>query len=218
MTWSVAALAAAASLVVPAQQAEISSEGTFVFLAPETSSFWTTATNSTMSLPVYYPDGAAKATLTVKGLGYYREYSGIASDTIEISLPEPDSPKTENVYDLTLVFDDGTVRVAKLGLIQGCTPDAEGMTRCIAPSSGASWEKVKYRAVLPIPHGTTSLSLKTDGGEWREIDTGLNGAQGWHALGPVARGDRFALSCVVDGVTHVSPLRGAGDGLFVTVK
>ena len=32
----------------------------------------------------------------------------------------------ENVYDLTLTFDDGTVRTAKLGLIQGLSPDSEG--------------------------------------------------------------------------------------------
>ena len=218
MTRKVASLVGASLLAVASPGTEIESEETFVFLRPETSSFWNTATNSTMSLPIDYPNGATKATLEVKGIGYDKTYSDITADSYEIELPVPDSPQTENVYDLKLTFDDGTVRTAKLGLIQGLSSDSEGATRCLAPAEGSVWEKVKYRAVLPIPYGTTSLSMQTNGGEWKEIDTGLNGAQGWYALSPIARGSSLSLSCIVDGVSHVASLLGGGDGFFVIVK
>ena len=218
MTRKVASLVGASMLAVASPGSEITSEETFVFLRPETSSFWNTATNSTMSLPIDYPNGSTKAKLEVKGIGYDKVYEGITSDSYELELPVPDSPQTENVYDLTLTFDDGTVRTAKLGLIQGLSPDKEGATRCLAPAEGSVWNKVKYRAVLPIPYGTTSLSMQTNGGEWKELDTGLNGAQGWYALSPIGRGDNLSLSCIVDGVSYVASLIGGGDGFFVIVK
>ncbi|MBR3923002.1 MAG: RNA polymerase sigma factor [Kiritimatiellae bacterium] len=219
MTRKVASLVGASMLAVASPGSEITSEETFVFLRPETSSFWNTATNSTMSLPIDYPNGSTKAKLEVKGIGYDKVYEGITSDSYELELPVPDSPQTENVYDLKLTFDnEAIVRTAKLGLIQGLSPDSEGATRCLAPAEGSVWNKVKYRAVLPIPYGTTSLSMQTNGGEWKELDTGLNGAQGWYALSPIGRGDNLSLSCIVDGVSYVASLIGGGDGFFVIVK
>lgn len=219
MTRKVASLVGASLLAVASPGTEIESEETFVFLRPETSSFWNTATNSTMSLPIDYPNGATKAKLEVTGVGYSKVYENITSDSFDIELPVPDSPQTENVYDLKLTFDnDATERTAKLGLIQGLSPDSEGATRCLAPAEGSVWNKVKYRAVLPIPYGTTSLSMQTNGGEWKELDTGLNGAQGWYALSPIGRGDNLSLSCIVDGVSYVASLLGGGDGFFVIVK
>ncbi|MBR3822986.1 MAG: RNA polymerase sigma factor, partial [Kiritimatiellae bacterium] len=219
MTRKVASLVGASLLAVASPGTEIESEETFVFLRPETSSFWNTATNSTMSLPIDYPNGATKAKLEVTGVGYSKVYENITSDSFDIELPVPDSPQTENVYDLKLTFDnEAIVRTAKLGLIQGLSPDSEGATRCLAPAEGSVWNKVKYRAVLPIPYGTTSLSMQTNGGEWKELDTGLSGAQGWYALSPIGRGDNLSLSCIVDGVSYVASLLGGGDGFFVIVK
>jgi len=219
MTRKVASLVGASLLAVASPGTEIESEETFVFLRPETSSFWNTATNSTMSLPIDYPNGATKAKLEVTGVGYSKVYENITSDSFDIELPVPDSPQTENVYDLKLTFDtEATVRTAKLGLIQGLSPDAEGATRCLAPAEGSVWEKVKYRAVLPIPYGTTSLSMQTNGGEWKPCFENHNGAQGWYALSPIGRGDNISLSCIVDGVSYVASLLGGGDGFFVIVK
>ena len=160
MARKVAALAGAAVLTVSAPAAKLSSEPTFVFLRPETSSFWNTATSSTMTLPIDYPSGATKATLTVNGVGYNRVYPDLTADSIEIDLPVPDSPKTENVYELTLAFDNGAPsRTAKLGLIQGLDSGAKGSTRCIAPAEGKVWRTATDRAVLPIPYGTTSFTI-----------------------------------------------------------
>ena len=219
MARKVAALAGAAVLTVSAPAAKLSSEPTFIFLRPETSSFWNTATNSTMMLPIDYPSGATKATLTVNGVDYRKVYPDLTGDSIEIDLPAPDSPKTENVYELSLTFDNGaTPRTAKLGLIQGLDSGAKGSTRCIAPASGKVWETAKYRAVLPIPYGTETFSVKLNGGEWRDVDTGLNGAQGWYALSPIAKGDSVSLSYLADGVSHFASFIGGGDGFFVILK
>lgn len=204
--------AAMVSVAVPAE--ELTSEPTFVFLRPETSSFWNTATNSTMTVPIDYPNGATRATLEVSGIDYRRVYAGIADDEFTFEVPAPVSPETENVYDLVLTFDDvaRTTRTAKLGLVQGLSPDAEGTTRCLAPSVAKVWKKVRGRTVLPIPYGTTSFMVNGV-----ETDTGLGGAQGWYALRRVGSDESVTLSLVADGVEYMASLLGS-TGLMVVFR
>ena len=190
---------------------ECTSAGTFVFLQPETSSFWNTATNTTVTLPIDCPPDATSATLEVRGVKHSETYSGLTAGTFDLHLPAPVSPETENVYDLTLTFDDGTVRKARLGLVQGLSTDAEGVTRCIAPYAGATWNRMRSRAVLPIPYGTTAFTVTVNGATVTE-DTGLYGAQGWYALGGVRRNDSVTVSLTADGSSRVETLRGRGDG------
>ena len=213
MARKVAALAGAAVLTVSAPAAKLSSEPTFVFLRPETSSFWNTATNSTMTLPIDYPRGATKATLTVNGVGYNRVYPNLTADSIEIDLPVPDSPKTENVYELTLAFDNGAPsRTAKLGLIKGLDSGAKGSTRCIAPAQGKVWSTATDRAVLPIPYGTTSFTINGV-----EHDTGLDGAQGWYAYGPLAARVSQEVQLTTPYDVWSVLLTGFSEGFFISI-
>ena len=214
-----ASVVGAAVVSVAVSASELTSEPTLVFMRPETSSFWNTATNNQMTVPVDFPSGATTATLTVNGLGYSATYADIqkGTDSYTFALPAADSPQTENVYDLALTFNDGTVRRAKLGLIEGLSPNAEGTTRCLAPANGHVWSKVKGgRAVLPIPHGTTSFSV-TVNGETRTEETGLNGAQGWYALG--LHGDEDAsLSMIANGLSYSVSLLGLRGGYVVVFQ
>ncbi len=159
---------------------EAESEGAFVFTRPQTSSYWHTATNSVLALPVAFPNGATSATLTVSGLKYSATYANITASPFLLALPAATSPETENVYDLTLAFNDAgaTVRTARIGLIDGYDTTAEGGTRCLAPKEQRKWGWVrKSRAVFPIPYGMTSFTI---GGV--VTDTRLGGDQGWYAL------------------------------------
>ena len=207
-----ATVVGASMLSVAVGATELTSEPTFVFLRPETSSFWNTATNSTMTLPIDYPMTAKSATLDVSGVKYHRLYENIAGPSFDLLLPEPTSPENENVYDLTLTFDDGTVRTAKLGLIQGLSPDAEGTTRCLAPVGAGVWNQANKRAVIPIPYGTESFTVNGE-----TIDTGLAGAQGWYAL-KGRSGETYSLSLMAGGVQHFASLVGLSDGLMLIFK
>ena len=164
------------------------SDSAFVFLQPKASFFWHTATNNTISLPVVFPPGADSATLTVTGLYYTASYPGITTNEFLLELPPATSPNTENVYELTLTFNDGTVRMARLGLIQGLVAGSEGSTRCIAPFGSARWRKVDRLAVMPIPFGITSFLLRFDDGS-EVSDTGLDGAAGWYAIALSGHGE-----------------------------
>lgn len=187
--FAVIALAAAARPAAAAATAE--SEPAFVFLDKGAFSFWHTATNNVLSLPVDFPDGASGATLTVTGSGYSRQYEVAACEVFTVTLPEATSPESEDVYDLALDFGEGTVRTAKLGLLKGSFGSAgEAGTRLLSPSSAASWGRMDRRAVIPVPAGTDSLSVNGVA-----ADTGLDGEAGWFALALLG-GETASLSLV----------------------
>ncbi len=198
-----AGIVGAALTTLAVGAAEMTSEPTFVFLRPETSSFWHTATNNTMTVPIDLPANATSARLYVSGVAYNMIYDGLSGGEFTFTLPPADSDETENVYDLALEFDDAakTVRTAKLGLVRGLSPDAEGVTRCLAPASGRIWAKKPERAVLPIPYGTTSFKVNGV-----ETPTGLDGAQGWFAL-PIKSGET-SLSLVANEVEYAASVFG----------
>ena len=192
------------------------SDPALVYLRPETSSFWYTATNSTMTLPVEFPVGASSATLTVTGaFNYSQTINDITSSSVTVALPEAvmpeNDPATEDVYDFTLTFNDGTVRTAKLGLIAGLG-DGEGQTRCLAPASGSAWEKVKGQVAIPIPYGMTSFEINGT-----STDTGLDGAQGWYAL-KLKSNVSAALSGLVGEDSWTAVLKGAATGFFLILR
>ena len=192
------------------------SDPALVYLRPETSSFWHTATNSTMTLPVEFPVGASSATLTVTGaFNYSQTINDITSSSVTVALPEAvmpeNDPATEDVYDFTLTFNDGTVRTAKLGLIAGLG-DGEGQTRCLAPASGSAWEKVKGQVAIPIPYGMTSFEINGT-----STDTGLDGAQGWYAL-KLKSNVSASLSGLVGEDSWTALLKGAATGFFLILR
>jgi len=192
------------------------SDPALVYLRPETSSFWHTATNSTMTLPVEFPVGASSATLTVTGaFNYSQTINDITSSSVTVALPEAvmpeNDPATEDVYDFTLTFNDGTVRTAKLGLIAGLG-DGEGQTRCLAPASGSAWEKVKGQVAIPIPYGMTSFEINGT-----STDTGLDGAQGWYVL-KLKSNVSAALSGLVGEDSWTALLKGAATGIFLILR
>lgn len=209
-----AGLLAVAMFAAVGLAATVSSAPKFIFLDPKTSSFWHTATNSTMTVPVDFPDGATSATLAVRGRGYSRDYAGITATEFALALPSPASAEAENVYDLTLSFDNGTVRTAKLGLIQGFGAGNNGSTRCLAPAGDWGWNLVQGgKAVLPIPYGTTAFSVNGIA-----QDTGLDGAQGWYALGALDVGEHAALSLTADDCEYPAALLGTRGGLLIMFK
>ena len=83
---------------------------------------------------------------------------------------------------------------------------------CSAAASKV-WNKIKGRAVLPIPYGTSSFTVNGV-----EIDPGLDGAQGWYALGEIDPKESASLSLTACGREYMAALLGGGAGLMVILK
>ena len=105
--WRGLAAAVAYAMALVAFSAGLESPATFVSLRPRENSFWTTATNSTMSLPLDFPRSATSASLRICGVSYTNEIHGIVplpsfSGGYVVSLPPAAKPKEENVYDRSI--------------------------------------------------------------------------------------------------------------------
>ena len=212
LPWKILAVAAASPCIMQASSDRSNQE--VVFLNADVTSFWRTATNRVIKVPVDMPVLATSARLTVAGAKYFREYSLSSSGDFEVELPVADSFNAENVYDLTLAFNDGTVRRAKLGLVQGYSDSGgEGAsTRVLAPKDDRKWNVVKKRAVLPVPYGTTSLSVNG-----MEIEDAVANAQGWYALSG-SSGDAARVVIRGNDASSEALLAVYGPGHFVIIR
>ena len=182
-----------ACVVLSAAAYAAESAASFVFVNPDTSSFWRTAKSQSVTVPVDFPEGATTATLSVVGVGYSASYEIAAPGPYTFQLPEASTPGDENTYSLALSFDRGEGKTARLSLIAGQEDGGAGSTRCVSQAN-RNWGKSKdTQMTLPVPLGTTSLVVNGD-----TVDTGLDGAQGFFTLS----GLPASMSLTVSGTTY----------------
>ena len=204
-------------ILVASAASEMKSERTFVYVRPELSSFWRTATNNVIELPVDMPLNAKSAMLSVEGAGYERTYSNLPEGVYRLELPAAASPDKENLYNLTLTFDDGTVRTAEFAVIEGMRTAAEGCsTRCRLSDSGLTWRKTSSRAVIPVPYGMKSFTVAKYGETVQETD--LDGAQGWCVLGPVNTGADYDLELLSADAGMSANVLACNSGTVVVLR
>lgn len=153
----------------------------------DTGSFylWRTVTGGTMRVEWTFPLNATLADLAVTGRTVKVDIAGITEEYVDIELPTPAEAKDEDVLDFTLSFNDGTVKTASLGLVRGRSDDGgiTASTPCLSSINQIAWWRADKTFVLPVPKGTKTLTVSGDA-----IETGLDGAAGWLALGPYAHG------------------------------
>ena len=200
-------LAAVGAALLSAGVLAADSASSFVFVNHDTSSLWRTARSKSVTVPVDFPDGATSATLAVEGVGYSANYEIAAPGPYAFQLPEATSPGAENTYTLTLTFDRGPGKTARLSLIAGLEDGAAGSTRCLSQDN-RGWPRVSgNRFTVPVPYGATSLEV--DG---VPVDTGLDGARGFFTVGAVPTD----LELVVGDTTNsVSIVEMPGSLLFI---
>ncbi len=153
----------------------------------DTGSFclWRTATGGTMRVAWTFPLNATLADLAVTGRTVKVNVADITEEYVDIELPSPAEAKDEDVLDFTLSFNDGTVKTASLGLVRGRSDDGgiTASTLCLSSTNQIAWWRTDKTFVLPVPKGTQALTVSGEA-----IETGLDGAAGWLALGPYAHG------------------------------
>ena len=132
-----------------------------------------------------FPLNATVASLAVTGRTFKTALTGITTEYADLELPAPATAKDEDVLDFTLSFNDGTVKTASLGLVRGRSENggATTATACLASTNSTAWRRATKYFVLPVPEGAEAVTVAGE-----TVDTGLDGAAGWLALGPYASG------------------------------
>ena len=187
-----------ACVVLSAAVYAAESAASFVFVNPDTTSFWRTARSRSVTVPVDFPEGATTATLSVTGVGYSASYEIASPGPYTFQLPEATSLGSENTYSLTLTFDRGAGKTARLSLITGQENGGAGSTRCLSQGS-RGWPRVSgNRFTVPVPYGATSLEV--DG---TPVDTGLDGARGFFTVGAVPTDLELVVGATTNSVSIV---------------
>ena len=186
-----------------------------VFLLPVSNILWRTAPSASFEIPVSMPNGASSATLVVSGRNYRQEYTGIADGMFLLSLPAAGSSGGENVYELTLSFNDesATTNSAKIAVVCGASPGGQAETY-VRSADSHKWNYVSTEnAVLPIPSGVDALSING-----AAVDAGLYDASGWF-LFLAQVGTTYNLKLTDDGTSLAeATLFGMSTGLKIIVK
>jgi hypothetical protein len=150
-----------------------------LFVDPAKSHLWRTATTNTPNIQWETPEGAVSATLSVESRYGAKSYDVTGEIAFELKLETPESPDTENVYDLTLTFDCGAsnvVRRGQIGVVRGLGAFGAAGASADIRKGDAGWSKLRGNsAVLQLPAGSKTLAI--DG---EIVETGLDGAAGWY--------------------------------------
>lgn len=195
------------------------STATFVHVNPSSTSFWRTAPGRTFDVPVEFPEGADSATLTVRGSEYAADYAEITTSSFQVTLPAASDEEHEDVYELTLTFNDAkaTVRTARLGLVVGQEAGAGATTRCVSDTTMREWKKAYGNVVMPVPNDMTALTA--GGTPVAAGDKGFTGAPGWYAAGRIELDTEATFALVTAEAEYEPTVVGAiRGGLLLIVR
>jgi hypothetical protein len=140
-----------------------------VIVKPEKTAFWRTATNSTFEVSWLFPAGTQKVKLSVVGMGAEYVYDNLTESRKTLVLPPPVT--AEDVYKLTLLFDDDSEQSCLLGVVRGAQ-EGDAVVVDYVSDSNLTWRRTKTKAVFPIPFGAEKITV--NGREYP-----LDGAAGW---------------------------------------
>ena len=170
-----AVLAAAIGMVLQLEAGAAVSEPTLILANGSESLLWHSVLTGTSVARWDKPRTATSATLTIVGAYYRQTYANLTGESCEISLPPANGGK-EDVYTLTLEFDDGTVRTAYLGAVDGLATGGTATSRRMRTASSPQWANFNDYAAIAIPAGATALTV--NGTPLPDLD----GSAGWRLV------------------------------------
>ena len=177
----------------------------------DASLMWKTVTASTMPVALDWPEGAAKAVVTVDGVTK-ATVTDTSVPSVDVAFDLPTDARAEKVVTLAVSYLDGSdaelsSQAVNLGLVAGTAPGAVIPMRDVGTTA---WNKLKAGAgVLPIPEKATELTID------QAVATGWTspGWFYWTGVTPVLH----ELRLTADGVDYENDVRGSG-GMFLLVR
>ena len=170
-----AVLATAIGTALPLTAQAATSEPTLILANGSESLLWHSVLPGASVARWDKPATATSATLTIAGATYRQTYTDLTGESCEISLPLAYDGR-EDVYTLTLTFDDGTVRTAYLGAVDGLATGGTSTSRRMRTAGSPRWASFNDYAAIAIPAGATALTV--NGAALPDLD----GSAGWRLI------------------------------------
>ena len=178
----------------PPWMAPATSEPMMVFGNGRESLLWHTSSFGGTTLRWDMPAGATSATLTIEGSNYRRTWTGLTGESLEVSLPTANG-NNEDVYTMTIAFDDGTAQTAYVGAVTGLGKAGMATAPHVKMSSTPEWPRFQKKAVMAIPFGARALTV--DGEQVPDLD----GSAGWRMLKSARSDTDIGLSLTLNGAS-----------------
>ena len=213
---SLACLAVAAGAAISAADEPATSQpATFFANAPE-SYLWHSIPEGATTVYWDMPETAHSATVTIEGANYSSVQSGITGESCVLSIPQNlSTPRgtREDVFKVTLSFDDGSSQTAYLGAVTGLGASGTATTPRIKLDSAPNWGTFQDYAAIAVLPGATSLTVNG------EPLPDLDGNAGWRLL-HYDGASRYDLAMALDGVASpiLASVTGFAGGTFMIFR
>ena len=219
MKMNAAVAICAASLFAMTASATMSTP-TRLISAPESSLHWRTYLAVAEGFSWDWPKGSNSARLTTSGKGGVE--TRVFNRTVSAFAPTiPAEIGDEDVLDLTLEFfasadasgdamSGETLTASGIGIVRGV--GGASLDFRAASDADRKWSEVEARsAVLPVPDGTTELSL--DG-----VQITPDAVPGWHLWARISPGHDYIWTATDGSASYVATLRRISLGTFIIVR
>ena len=196
--------------------------GEDVVIDTSTSRLWSTVTDSSVVLPVPWPQGASTATLVAPASGLFAGADVNLTKGVDASyalaLPRPTRPDAEYVVSLTILFRnaDGETLAPGLEASFGVVCDATYFRGIDTASS--SWTNIKSKGSYTLPKPASETSCQTIY-EGLAVTNAIPKGCAWTAFAPRKCGT-YSLSLFrEDGELSSSVMLDAlSDGFMVLIR
>ena len=207
-----ASLAAAVCAALPPAVRAAESQPLTIFANAPESYLWHSIPAGDTTVYWNMPETAHSATITIEGAHYHAVQSGLTGESCVLSLPRAANAR-EDVFKVTLAFDDGSSQFAYLGAVTGLGTSGTATSPRIKLETASNWAAFQDYAAIAVLQGATALTV--NGAPLPDLD----GNAGWRLV-KHSGASQYDIAMTLDGEADplLATLTGFAGGTLVILR
>lgn len=207
-----ACLAAAVCAVLPSAVRAAESQPLTIFANAPESYLWHSIPAGDTTVYWDMPETAHTATITIEGAHYRAIQSGLTGESYVLSLPRAANAR-EDVFKVTLAFDDGSSQTAYLGAVTGLGTAGTATSPRVKLETASTWAAFQDYAAIALLQGATALTV--NGAPLPDLD----GNVGWRLV-KHSGASQYDIAMTLDGETNplLASVTGFAGGTMIVLR
>lgn len=207
-----ACLAAAVCAALPSAVQAAESQPLTIFANAPESYLWHSIPAGDTTVYWDKPSTAQTATLTIEGAHYTMVQSGLTGESCVLSLPRAANAK-EDVFKISLAFDDGSSQFAYLGAVTGLGTSGTATSPRVKLETASNWATFQDYAAIAVLQGSTALTV--NGTPLPDLD----GNAGWRLV-KYDRASQYDIAMTLDGEANplLASVTGFAGGTMIVFR
>jgi hypothetical protein len=207
-----ACLAAAVCAALPSAVRAAESQPLTIFANAPESYLWHSIPAGDTTVYWDMPETAHTATITIEGAHYRAVQSGLTGESCVLSLPRAANAR-EDVFKVTLAFDDGSSQTAYLGAVTGLGTAGTATSPRVKLETASTWAAFQDYAAIALLQGATALTV--NGAPLPDLD----GNVGWRLV-KHSGASQYDIAMTLDGETNplLASVTGFAGGTMIIFR